>query len=108
MTTKFSLDLISIFTYCGSIIPDKLGIIHYSIIIISSGILIHFSNRWIKIIINGVERTVLATASGIVINNTLGRPIPLPNLGRANRSENQGNNPSNNSGNQGSNPGNTP
>ena len=42
-------------------------------------IIIHMSGtKWVKMIINGVERLVLVTAGGVVINDALGNPVQLP------------------------------
>jgi len=72
-------------------------------------ILIHYSTKWIKVIVNGVERIVPVTAGGLAINESLGRPIPVPNLGSKNKGkdnkdtkDNKGNNSGNNSGNNAS------
>jgi len=50
-------------------------------------ILIHYSTRWVKIVVNGVERLVQTTAGGLIINESLGRPIPVPNLGSGNKND---------------------
>lgn len=85
MIINLDLDLRNIITYCSSILPSSLNLIYISIIIMILSILIHYSTRWIKIIVNGVERLVPVAAGGLAINETLGRPIPVPNLGPGNK-----------------------
>ena len=78
---QFNLDFI--ITYCDSIIPQKLGLIHYSIIIIISSIFKYNSKNRVKIIVKDVKR--LVSAGGLFINYYLGRPIPVPKLGSGNK-----------------------
>jgi hypothetical protein len=100
----FTLYFFNIINYCKSIIPNNLEFIYYSIItIITVGVLIHYSARWIKVIVNGVERIVPVTAGGLVINEALCRPITVPNLGPNKPSNNPTNNPTNNTTNKPSN-----
>jgi len=88
MTINLELDFINIITYCSSILPSSLDYIYYIIIIIMIlSILIHYSTRWVKIVVNGVERLVQTTAGGLIINESLGRPIPVPNLGSGNKND---------------------
>ena len=71
--------------------------IFFSIILSTIIIIIYQSTgRWVKVVINGVERLILTTAGGIVINDSLGRPIPLPDLGRGNNNTPTNNTPTNN------------
>lgn len=104
MIINLNLDFINIITYCSSILPSYLSLIFYSIIFMILSILIHYSTRWIRVIVNGVERIVPATAGALFINDALGRPIPIPNLGSKDKDKgkdnNQGNNSGNNSGNK--------
>jgi hypothetical protein len=92
----FTLYFLNIINYCKSIIPNNLEFIYYSIItIITVGVLIHYSARWVKVIVNGVERLVPVTAGGFAINEALGRPIPIPNLGPKKPNDKPSTNPSN-------------
>ena len=71
--------------------------IFFSIILSTIIIIIYQSTgRWVKVVINGVERLILTTAGGIVVNDSLGRPIPLPDLGRGNNNTPTNNTPTNN------------
>jgi hypothetical protein len=53
-------------------------------------------------IINGVERLVLVTAGGAVINEQLNNPLGLPGSSRGNNNNTGNNNTGNNSGNNNS------
>lgn len=85
MLINLDLYLRNIITYCSSILPISLSFIHYSLIIMVLIILIHYSSQWIKTIVTGVERLVQVTAGGLIINEGLGKPIPVPNLGSGNK-----------------------
>lgn len=85
MIINLDLDLRNIITYCSSILPSSLDFIYCSIIIMILTILIYYSRKWIKIIVNGVERLVPVAAVGFYINYYLGIPITVPNLGSENK-----------------------
>ena len=76
---QFNLDFI--ITCCDSIIHQKLGLIHYSIIIIISFIFIYNSKNWVIIIVIGIERLIPVVAVSLLVNNYLCRAIPIPKLG---------------------------
>lgn len=85
MIINLDLDLRNIITYCSSILPSSLDFIYCSIIIMILTILIYYSRKWIKIIVNGVERLVPVAAVGFYINYYLGILITVPNLGSENK-----------------------
>lgn len=91
-------DCIDIISNNAIMFSITLGVFGLGLIAMSSG------TRWVKMLINGVERFILVTAGGVVINDAFGNPIQLPGSGRG--SGNNTNNPGNNTNNLGNNSGN--
>ena len=99
----FISDVLNSILYCGEFILDNI-IIFSTIFIGVSGItILHASGgRWVKMVVNGVERLVLVTAGGAVINDQLGNPLGLPGSNSGNNNNTGNNNTGNNSGNNNS------
>jgi hypothetical protein len=76
---SFSFDANFIFKAIEIITNYNLPIL-LSISIVITGLTIYISSgsRWVRRLINGIERLVLVTAAGTVIYDSWGRPITKP------------------------------